>query len=54
MRERCGESFALRSLLSVSGVALTERTISCRRPGCAEYVERTGAFIPLPPKRREG
>ncbi len=39
-------------LLKVSGVALTEKTISSRRPGYADYVERTSAFIPLPPKRR--
>lgn len=38
-------------LLKVSGVALTEKTISSRRPGYAEYVERTSAFIPLPPKK---
>ena len=38
-------------LLRVSGVALTERTIASRRPGYAEYVERTSAFVPLPPKR---
>jgi len=38
-------------LLKVSGVALTEKTISSRRPGYAEYVERTSAFVPLPPKR---
>ena len=39
-------------LLRVSGVALTERSIGSRRPGYAEYVERTSAFIPLPPKKR--
>ncbi len=38
-------------LLRVSGVALTERTITGRRPGYREYVERTSAFIPLPPRR---
>lgn len=38
-------------LLRVSGVALTEKTIANRRPGYAEYVERTSAFVPLPPKR---
>ena len=38
-------------LLRVSGVALTERTITSRRPGYAEYIERTSAFVPLPPKR---
>ncbi len=37
-------------LLRVSGVALTEKTISSRRPGYAEYVRRTSAFVPLPPK----
>ncbi len=37
-------------LLRVSGVALTEKTISKRRPGYAEYVERTSAFVPLPPR----
>ncbi len=38
-------------LLRVSGVALTERTISERRPAYRDYVERTSAFIPLPPRR---
>lgn len=38
-------------LLRVSGVALTEKTISKRRPGYVDYVERTSAFIPLPPRR---
>lgn len=37
-------------LLRVSGVALTEKSISSRRPGYEEYVERTSAFIPKPPK----
>ena len=37
-------------LLRVSGVALTEKSIGKRRPGYAEYIERTSAFIPLPPK----
>lgn len=37
-------------LLRVSGVALTEKSISSRRPGYAEYIERTSAFVPLPPK----
>lgn len=38
-------------LLRVSGVALTEKTISSRRPGYRDYVERTSAFVPLPPRR---
>ena len=37
-------------LLRVSGVALLERTIGKRRPGYAEYVARTSAFVPLPPR----
>ena len=38
-------------LVRVSGVALLERDIAERRPGYAEYVRRTSAFIPRPPKR---
>jgi steroid 5-alpha reductase family enzyme len=38
-------------LLRVSGVALLERSIKKRRPEYAEYVRRTSAFVPLPPKR---
>jgi steroid 5-alpha reductase family enzyme len=37
-------------LLRVSGVSLTEKTISSRRPGYEDYVRRTSAFVPLPPK----
>lgn len=37
-------------LLRVSGVAMLERTIADRRPGYREYVERTNAFFPWPPK----
>jgi len=39
-------------LLRVSGVALLEKSLSRRKPGYAEYVARTSAFVPLPPKRR--
>lgn len=38
-------------LLRVSGVAMLERTIATRRPGYEEYVRRTSAFVPRPPKR---
>lgn len=41
-------------LLRVSGVALTERTISDRRPDYAAYVRRTSAFVPLPPRGGRG
>jgi steroid 5-alpha reductase family enzyme len=37
-------------LTRVSGVAMLERTIGRRRPGYDEYVRRTSAFFPLPPK----
>ncbi|HWH14265.1 MAG TPA: DUF1295 domain-containing protein [Miltoncostaeaceae bacterium] len=39
-------------LVRVSGVALLERDIAARRPGYADYVRRTSAFVPLPPRRR--
>ncbi len=37
-------------LLKVSGVSLLEQDIGERRPGYREYVRRTSAFIPLPPR----
>lgn len=37
-------------LLRVSGVALLERTIARRRPAYANYVQRTSAFVPWPPR----
>ncbi len=37
-------------LLKVSGVAMLEKTIGERRPEYAAYIERTSAFIPMPPK----
>jgi steroid 5-alpha reductase family enzyme len=38
-------------LLKVSGVALLERDIGERRPAYRDYVERTSAFVPWPPRR---
>jgi steroid 5-alpha reductase family enzyme len=38
-------------LVRVSGVALLERSIGRRRPDYADYVARTSAFFPLPPRR---
>ncbi len=38
-------------LLRVSGVALLEQTIADRRPAYADYVRRTSAFLPLPPRK---
>lgn len=37
-------------LLKVSGVALLEKDIGERRPKYADYIERTNAFFPGPPK----
>jgi steroid 5-alpha reductase family enzyme len=39
-------------LLRVSGVTLLERKMVDRRPAYADYIRRTSAFIPLPPKKR--
>ncbi len=38
-------------LLRVSGVALLEQDIGERRPAYAEYIQRTNAFFPGPPRR---
>lgn len=40
-------------LLRVSGVTLMEKSIPARRPGYADYIARTSAFIPWWPRRRE-
>lgn len=38
-------------LRRVSGVVLLEKSLSKRKEGYAEYVARTSAFVPRPPKR---
>jgi steroid 5-alpha reductase family enzyme len=38
-------------LVRVSGVALLESSLRETRPGYADYVERTSAFVPWPPRR---
>jgi len=38
-------------LLKVSGVSLLEQDIGERRPAYADYIARTSAFLPLPPRR---
>ena len=38
-------------LLRVSGVTLLERSLKATRPGYADYIERTSAFIPWRPRR---
>lgn len=39
-------------LVRVSGVGLLERSLKARRPGYQDYIDRTSAFFPWPPKRR--
>ena len=39
-------------LLRVSGVALLERSLRKRKPDYQAYVDRTSAFVPMPPRRR--
>jgi len=39
-------------LVRVSGVALLEKSISQRRPEYADYIRRTSAFIPWPPREK--
>jgi steroid 5-alpha reductase family enzyme len=38
-------------LIRVSGAALLERTLVQRREGYADYIARTSAFFPWPPRR---
>lgn len=39
-------------LLRVSGVKLLERSLKKSKPGYEDYMQRTSAFVPLPPKKR--
>lgn len=39
-------------LLKVSGVSLQEKDIGERRPAYRDYIERTNAFVPGPPRRK--
>ena len=38
-------------LVRVSGVGMLEKTLKVSKPGYREYMERTSAFVPLPPRR---
>ena len=38
-------------VMRVSGVTLLERTLEKTKPAYADYVERTSAFFPLPPRK---
>ena len=39
-------------IVKVSGVAMLEKTIGDRRPEYADYIERTNAFFPWPPRKK--
>jgi steroid 5-alpha reductase family enzyme len=41
-------------LMRYSGAGLLEKTIVDRRPGYREYMDRTNAFFPGPPRRSKG
>ena len=41
-------------LLRVSGVTMLEDSLKERKPKYQDYVERTSAFFPMPPKKKRG
>ena len=46
-----GPLFLTFTLTRWSGIGITEKAISKSRPGYADYVRRTSAFVPWPPKK---
>lgn len=40
-------------VLKVSGVPMTEQHMAQSRPGYAEYMQTTSAFVPWPPKKKD-
>lgn len=40
-------------LVRISGVAMLERVLVVTKPGYAEYMRTTSAFLPLPPRHRQ-
>lgn len=38
-------------IIKVSGVAMLEKTLKSDKPGYADYVRRTSAFLPWPPRK---
>jgi len=47
----CSPIIVTAVLLKMTGIPLTEKTISSTRPGYPEYVKRTNAFIPWFPQK---
>jgi steroid 5-alpha reductase family enzyme len=39
-------------IIKISGVGLLEKSLKNKKPGYAEYVEKTSAFIPWFPKEK--
>ena len=46
-----GPAFLTFTLTKWSGIGITEKAIHKSRPGYADYVRRTSAFVPWPPKK---
>ncbi len=46
-----GPIFLTFTLTKWSGIGMTEKATSKSKPGYADYVARTSAFIPMPPKK---
>jgi len=46
-----GPIFLTFTLTRWSGIGITEKAINRSRPGYADYVKRTSAFVPWPPSR---
>lgn len=46
-----GPIFLTFTLTRWSGIGITEKAVTRSRPGYADYVKRTSAFIPWPPKK---
>lgn len=46
-----GPIFLTFTLRKWSGIGITEEAIACSRPKYADYIRRTSAFIPMPPRK---
>ncbi len=49
-----GPALMTYTIIAKTGSAMTEKSMAGSKPGFEEYVERTSAFFPLPPRRRSG
>ncbi len=46
-----GPIFLTLTLTKWSGIGMTEKATASTKPGYADYIRRTSAFIPMPPKK---